>query len=175
MAFPRAWKNAEEAAAAARDFLAASPPRRAAIRGLMADLLEGDPPARKRAADVARRVCERDPAILRKYADVLIDLAAEIPLDEWQARVYVTLAAALSAPTHSQRMRLTVPVRALIAEERIALRAAGLEAFAMLAAVEPQLRDEALELLEHARHDTTPGIKARSRRMLLLLMSSRIT
>ncbi len=43
-----------------------------------------------------RRVSEREPAILRKYADVLVDLAAEIRFDEWQARVYVTLAAALS-------------------------------------------------------------------------------
>jgi hypothetical protein len=87
---------------------------------------------------------------------VLIDLAAEFPVEQWQARGYVTLAAALNASNHAQRMRLAVLVRALIEDERNALRAIALEAFAILAAAEPELRDEAMLLLERWLAATGP-------------------
>jgi hypothetical protein len=171
MAVPRSWKNAD-GVAATREFLSQPPPRRAAIRGLMAELVSPDPFARRCAADLARRVSAREPGILRNYADLLIDLVGEIPLDQWQARGYVTLTAALNAATHAQRMRLAIPVRALIDDERIALRAIGLEAFAILAAAEPELRDEAMVLLELFRRDESCAMRYRARRMLLLVLAA---
>jgi hypothetical protein len=157
-----------------RDFLGQPPPRRAAIRGLMAELLSPDPFASRCAADLARRVSAREPGILRRHADVLIGLAAELPPEQWQARGYVTLAAALNARTHQQRMRLTPLVRSLAQDERIALRAIALEAFAILAQNEPELRDEVMLLLERSRRAPEAAVRCRALRMLPLLLACEI-
>jgi hypothetical protein len=170
MVIPRSWKNAD-GVAAMRDFLAQAPPRRAVVRALIKELLSPDPFTSRCAADLARRVSARQPGILREYAGVLIDLVAELPLDQWQARGYVALAAALNASTHAQRMRLAILVRSLIEDARIAVRAMALEAFAILAAAEPELRDEAMLLLERSRHGSC-AMHCRARRMLLLLLGS---
>ncbi|MGO9777861.1 MAG: hypothetical protein ACLQGT_13450 [Terracidiphilus sp.] len=174
MVVPRGWTNAD-AVAAMRDFLAQPPPRRAAIRELMKELLSPDPFARRCAADLARRVSAREPGILKAYAGVLIDLVVELPLEQWQARGYVTLAAAHNASTHGERMRLAAPVRAMIDDERIALRAIALEAFALLAVAEPELRDEAMLLLERYRREGCCAMRSRARRMLLPLMKAEAT
>src|SRR5271157_548502 len=130
MVVPRSWKDAD-GVEAMRDFLRQPPPRRAAVRGLMTELLSDNPYARRCAADLARLISAREPGILRTYADVLIDLVAELPMEQWQARGYVTLAAALNASTHAQRMRLAVLVRRMTEDDRNALRAIALEAFAI--------------------------------------------
>ncbi|HMD78144.1 MAG TPA: hypothetical protein VKG86_12320 [Terracidiphilus sp.] len=171
MVVPRSWREAD-GRAAMRDFLCQAQPRRAAIRELMKELLSGSPFASRCAADLARRVSAREPGILRKYAGVFIDLVAELPLDQWQTRGYVTLAAALNASTHVQRMRLAFLVRSMIDDQRIAVRAIALEAFAVLAVVEPELREEVMVLLEHARREGTCAIRSRAHRMLLLLLAS---
>jgi hypothetical protein len=167
----RSWKGAD-AVAAMRDFLLQPPPRRAAIRDLMTELLSPDPFTRRCAADLARRVSAREPGILRKYAGVLIELVAEIPVDQWQARGYATLTAARNASTNQQRNRLAPLVRSLIQDERIAIRAIALEAFAILAASEPKLRDEAMIMIENARYDSVPAMRCRARRMLLLMLAA---
>jgi hypothetical protein len=171
MPTPRSWKDAD-AKAAMRDFLGQPPPRRAAIRDLMAEILSPDSFTRRSAADLARRVSAREPGILRKYADVLIELVADVPVDQWQARGYVALAAALNASTPKQRARLASLFRSLIQDERIAIRAIALEAFAILAAAEPDLRDEAMLMIENARYDSVPAMRSRARRMLFLLLAS---
>ncbi|MGA3373992.1 MAG: hypothetical protein ABSC48_19805 [Terracidiphilus sp.] len=171
MVIPRGWTNAD-AVAAMREFFAQRSPRRAAIRELMKELLSESPFDRRCAADLARRVSEREPGILKEYAGVLIDLAAQLPLDQWQARGYVTLAATRNASTHAERMRLATPVRVMLDDERIALRAIALEAFAVLAAAEPELREEAMLLLERCRRNGTCAERSRARRMLLLLLKA---
>jgi hypothetical protein len=173
MVTPRSWKNAD-GVAATREFLSHAPPRRAAIRGLMAELLSADPFAVRCAADLARRVSAREPVILQQYADVLAGLAAELPPEQWQARGYVALAAALNARTHGQRMRLAPIVRSLVEDERIAVRAMGLEAFAILGIAEPELRDEVLPLLERSRRAPEPAIRCRALRMLPQLLAAEI-
>jgi hypothetical protein len=173
MVIPRSWKDAD-AVAATREFLAQRPPRRAAIRELMKALLAPDTFARRCAADLARRVSAREPGILRGYAGVLIDLAAELPLAEWQARGYVTLAAAWNATTRGERMQLATLVRALADDERNALRAIALEALGILAMGEPELREEAIPLLERARRNGTCAMRSRARRMLLTLMKAEL-
>lgn len=170
MVVPRSWREAD-GRAAMRDFLCQAPPRRAAIRDLMKELLSGNPFARRCAADLARRVSAREPGILRKYAGVFIDLVAELPQDQWQARGYVTLAAALNASTHVQRMRLAFLVRSMIDDQRIAVRAIALEAFAVLAVAEPELHDEAMLLLERYRRNGSCAMRSRARRMLLRLLT----
>jgi hypothetical protein len=139
---------------------------------MMTELVSADPFARRCAADLARRVSTREPGILKKFADVFIDLVSELPAEEWQARGYVTLAAALNASTHAQRMALASLVRSLTNDERNAIRAIALEAFAILAVAEPELRDEALLLLEHFRREGTPAMRTRARRMIPLLLAS---
>ena len=173
MVIPRSWKDAD-GVAAAREFLSQKPPRRAAIRDLMTALLSPDRFTRRCAADLARRVSAREPGILRAYASVLIDLLAELPLEEWQARGYVTLAAALNATTRAQRMSLAVYVRALVEDPRNALRAIALEALAILAAVEPELREEAVPLLERCRREGTFAMRCRAKRMLPSLLAAEI-
>ena len=78
--------------------------------------------------------------------------------------------AALNATTPAQRARLLPLVRVRLEEDRIALRAMALEAFAVRAAAEPDLRDEALTLLESARHSTIPALRSRAKLMLPLLV-----
>jgi hypothetical protein len=165
MVIPRCWKKGD-CAEALGEFLAQPLPRRAAIRELMKELLAENPYARRSAADFARRVSAREPGILRNYAKVLIDLMAETPLDQWQARGYLALAAALNAVKHAERMSLVPAVRAMIDDERNAVRAMGLEAFATLAIAEPELREEAMILLDHARREGTCAMQSRARRML---------
>jgi hypothetical protein len=167
----RSWKDAD-GQAAMREFLLVPPPRRAAIRDLMAELLSQNPFSRRCAADLARRISAREPGVLCKFTSVFIDLLAEVPSAEWQARGYLALAAALNASTHAQRMNLAVLIRPMIEDERIAVRAMALEAFATLAASAPELRDEATLLLERYRHDPIPALRCRARRMYLVLLAS---
>jgi hypothetical protein len=170
---PRSWKDAD-AQAAMREFLLCPPPRRAVLRDLMAELLSSNPFSRRCAADLARRVSVREPGVLRKFAAVFIDLLAELPANEWQTRGYVALSAALNASTHAERMNLAVLVRPLIEDVRIAVRAMALEAFAILGAAEPELRDEATILLERYRRDPTPAMRCRAQRMSLVLLESEV-
>lgn len=171
MVIPRSWKHAD-AMAAMREFLGQAPPRRAAVRELMKELVSDNSYSVRCAADLARLVSAREPGILRGYADVLIDLGGGLPLEQWQARGYITLAAALNAWTHAQRMRLAVVVRAMADDERNALRAIALEAFGTLAAAAPELREEAIVLMEQARRTGTCAMQSRARRMLLVLMGA---
>jgi hypothetical protein len=167
------WTN-EDAVAATREFLSQKPPRRAAIRDLMKELLNGTRFERRCAADLARRVSAREPAALRAYPDVFIDLVADLPQGEWQARGYLTLAAAHSASTRTQRMTLAALVRAQAVDERNALRAIALEAFGILALAEPELRDEAMELLERSRREGTCAMRSRASRMLPQLLTAEL-
>jgi hypothetical protein len=137
---PRPWKSSD-AAAATKDFF--TRPRRTAVRELIRELCSGDPFDHRCAAELARLVSRRQPGVLTAYADLLAEVAATFPMEEWQARGYVLVAAAINATTHAQRMRLLPLVRARLAEDRIAVRAMALEAFALLATREPGLRDEA--------------------------------
>jgi hypothetical protein len=117
---PRPWSSTD-AAAAARDFF--SKPRRTAVRELIRELCSDDPFDHRCAAELARLVSRREPDILAAYSDLLVEVAATFPMEEWQARGYVLVAAAINATAHSQRMRLLSLVRARLAEARIAVRA----------------------------------------------------
>lgn len=138
----------------------------------MAELCSGDPYDHRCAAELARLVSRRQPGILVAYADLLAETAASLPMEEWHARGYVLVAAALNADTRVQRMRLLPLVRARLAEDRIAVRAMALEAFAILAASEPELRDEAMEKLEAARSSPDFAMRARARLMLPAVMKA---
>jgi hypothetical protein len=164
---PRPWTS-KDAATAARDFF--SKPRRTAIRELIRELCSDDPFDHRCAAELARLVSRREPDILAAYSDLLVEVAATFPMEEWQARGYVLVAAAINATAHSQRMRLLSLVRARLAEARIAVRAMALEAFAHLATREPGLRDEAMAMLETARYDPAPAMRCRAKLMLPMLM-----
>jgi len=165
---PRPWKSTD-AAAAARDFF--NRPRRAAIRKLIRELCSDVPFDHRCAAELARLVSRREPGALAGYSDLLADVAATYPMEEWQARGYVLVAAAINAMTHAPRMRLLPLVRARLAEDRLAVRAMALEAFAWLAAREAELRDEALEMLEAARHGE-PAMRASAKLMLPVVMKA---
>lgn len=164
---PRPWKSSD-AAEAARAFFARPRPR--AARDLVRSLCSGDPYQHRCAAEVARLISRRKPGLLAAYGDLLAEVAAGLPEEEWQSRGYIVVAAALNATTTSQRKRLLPLVRARLEEDRIALRAMALEAFAFLAAAEPDLRDEALTLFESARHSPVPALRSRAKLMLPLLL-----
>jgi len=165
----RSWRSAD-AAAAAKDFF--TKPRKRAIRELIRELCSDDPFDRRCAAELARLVSRREPGILAQFGDVLAEVAAELPVEEWQARGYVIVAAAHNAFNRAQRMHLLPLVRARLAEERIAVRAMALEAFAVLAAHEPELRDEAMEMLENAHRSSIPAMRCRAKLMLPVLMKA---
>ena len=165
----RSWRSTD-AAAAAKAFFTRG--RKAAVREGMEGLCSDDPFDHRCAAELARLVSRRKPGVLAEYGDLLAEVAAEFPAVEWQARGYALVAAALNAMSPAQRQRLLPLVRARLAEDRIAVRAMALEAFATLAAQEPDLRDEAMEMLEEHRHSADPAMRARARMMLPGLMRS---
>jgi len=170
----RTW-NSTDAAAAAKDFFRQcrnSQARKTAIRELIGELCSGDPLDHRCAAELARLVSRREPGILGAYGDVLAEVAADLPIEEWQARGYVIVAAALNTTTRPRRLRLLPLVRARLAEDRIAVRAMALEAFAILAANEPELRGEAMAMLEEARHSSEPAMRARARLMLPIVLKA---
>jgi hypothetical protein len=169
---PRSWKSTD-AAAAAKDFF--TKPRKTAVRELMRNLCSDDPFDHRCAAELARLVSRREPGILAGYGDVLAAVAAELPMEEWQARGYVIVAAAHNAMNRSQRLRLLPLVRSRLAEDRIAVRAMALEAFAILAAKDPELRDEAMAMLENARHDPAMAMRSRAKLMFPLLMKAEVS
>lgn len=166
---PRPWKSTD-AAAAAQAFLAACEQpgaRRAAARDLMEQLVSGDPYDHRCAAEVARLVSQRQPGVLAGYSDLLADAAAEFPDEEWQARGYVIVAAALNAGSAAQRRRLLPTIRdRLRDEERTAVRAMALEALLVLGARDAAIRDEALECLEAAQRSPIPAMRARTKKFL---------
>jgi len=141
-----------------------------AICELVRELCSDDPFDHRCAAEVARLVSQRKPGVLAPYANLLADVAVTFPLEEWQARGYILVAAAHNSMTHAQRQRLLPLVRARLAEDRIAVRAMALEAFALLAAHEPDLRDEAMEMLESARHDAAPALRCKAKLMLPVVL-----
>jgi hypothetical protein len=166
----RAWKSAD-AAAAATAFLARSLP--SAARELMEQLTQGDPYAHRCAAEVARQVSRRQPGILANYADLLADAAAAFPQEEWQARGYVVVAAALNTQTPSQRRRLLPTIRErLRTEERTAVRAMALEALLVLGARDGGIREEAIEALEAAQRSSIPAMRARAKRCLPAMLKA---
>jgi len=177
MVIVRGWTSSE-APMAARQLLAITPPRRAARRKLVEDICGGDPTARKRATDVARLASAKEPGLLSDYADVLLDVllelrgavVAEDPAAEWQSFGYLALTAAHNVTTRAQRVRLVELIRPMIEEGRAALQATAIEVFARVAAVEPELRDEALAMLGEIRFHGTPATSARARAMLALLL-----
>lgn len=163
----RSWKSTDAAAAAQAFF---TKPRRTAVHELIRKLCSEDPFDHRCAAELARLVSRRRPGILAGYADLLAEVAAAFPMEEWQARGYVLVAAAHNARTTSQRRRLLPLVRARLEEDRIAVRAMALEAFCVLAAEEPDLRDEALALVEAARHSSSFAMRTRAKLMLPVVM-----
>ena len=164
---PRSWKSTD--AATAMKIFFAMPPK-AAARELMQELCTDDPYDHRCAAELARLVSRRKPGVLAAYADLLAEVAAELSVEEWQARGYVLVAAAMNAATAAQRQRLLTLVRARLAEDRIAVRAMALEAFAFLAAHEPDLRDEGMVMLERQRHSPHFALRARARLMLPMFL-----
>jgi hypothetical protein len=168
---PRPWKSTD-AAAAAKEFLAflgEARARRAAMRALMEQLSGDDPYEHRCAAEVARLVSQRQPGILAGYSDLLADAAAAFPEEEWQARGYVIVAAALNAGTHAQKMRLAPIIRERLRdEERTGVRAMALEALLVLGARDASMRDEALDALEAAQRSPSPAMRARARRMMMM-------
>jgi hypothetical protein len=168
---PRPWKSTD-AVAAAKAFLAACADprrRRTAIRELMEQLAGADAYEHRCAAEVARLVSRRQPDVLAEYSDLLAGAAAELPAEEWQARGYVIVAAALNAATAAERKRLLPTIRERLRdEERTAVRAMALEALLVLGARDPAIRDEALEALEAAQRNPIPAMRARARKMLPL-------
>jgi hypothetical protein len=174
---PRPWKSTD-AAAAARAFLAVCGEprsRKTAIRELMEQLSSDDPYEHRCAAEVARLVSQRQPGVLVRYSDLLADAAAAFPDEEWQARGYVIVAAALNARTPPQRRRLLPTLRErLREEERIGVRAMALEALLVMAAGDVTLRDEALDALEAAQRSAIPAMRARARRMLPMMLRSEV-
>lgn len=139
----------------------------------MEQLTSGDPCDHRCAAEVARLVSRRQPAILAGYSDLLADAAAAFPDEEWQARGYVIVAAALNAETPAQRRRLLPTLRErLREEERTAVRAMALEALLVLGARDAAIRDEALDALDSAQRSPIPAMRSRAKRMVPTLLKA---
>lgn len=134
--------------------------------------VEDDPQLRSRMANVAHWMTEEEPEIFSLYADEIIGLLASLSLEENWSRYHLGLVAARSALTQAQHLRAAEMMRRLADDEQNVIRVTALEGFVHLAIREQSLQEEARTLLENARRNGTPAMKARARRMLKRLQSS---
>ncbi len=165
------WSTPKARNAAGKLLQAANRP--AVLRALVAALFDNDPLLRNCAANVARCMTDRQSGVLSAFADELIGLLAATPLEDYWGRCYLGLVAARSAADQRQRLRAAELMRRLAEDPQNVVRCTAIEGFAHLALAEPSLREEARSMLEDARHNGTPAMRARARRMLKLTQRRR--
>jgi hypothetical protein len=124
-----------------------------------------DPVVRMRAADAVERVSREKPVLLQAFKAELLGLAGESQQQEvlWHlAQILPRLRL-----TRAERERAIVQLKAYLQARSAILRTLALQSLADMAAGDPPLRDEVVNLLEDALHHGTAAMKARARKLLV--------
>ena len=135
---------------------------------LLPDLIAGiwsdDPLVRMRAADAAEKVTRRIPELLIPYADELLGLMQEAT--EKELRWHLAAMAPRLANTRRRRRLAWQYLSAYLNDRSSIVRTFALQGMTELAMQDETLREEIIQVLEHALRTGSAAIKARSRKLL---------
>jgi hypothetical protein len=134
---------------------------------LIAGLWNEDPVVRMRSADAAEKVTRKNPRLLAPYRKELLTLLAEANEQEvrWHLAVMVPR---LSLNTEEIKLALS-SLQGYLEDRSSIVKTFALQGLADLAAVAPGIRDTVIETLEEARRKGTAAMRARSKKLLLVL------
>jgi hypothetical protein len=134
---------------------------------LIACLWSRNPIVRMRAADAAEKVTRKNPELLSPYRKELLGLLFEAKEQEvrWHLAVMVP-----RLPLSSEERQYAISALHRYMEDRSSIvRTFALQGLADLAKNDPSIRTSVIEVLREAMRNGTPAMKARSRKLLLLL------
>ena len=122
---------------------------------------------RMRAADATEKVTRNKPLLLDRYRKELLGLMAEAKQKELRWH----LAAIVPRLSLDAKERTVVSslLRGYLEDDSSIVKTSALQALADLAADEPSMQPEVIDLLRQSARDGTPAMRARSRKLLLQL------
>ncbi len=124
-----------------------------------------DPLVRMRTADATEKVTRNKPPLLGRYKRELLGLMAEAKQQElrWHLAAMVPR---LSLDAKERRVVSSL-LRSYLEEDSSMVKTSALQALADLAAYEPSMQPEVIDLLRQSARSGTPAMRARSRKLLL--------
>jgi hypothetical protein len=134
---------------------------------LVVGLLSDDPIIRMRAADALEKVSKERPALLDPFKDVLLSAAA----DSEQQEVKWHLAQMLPRLKLSQKEKDVVVsiLRSYLGDQSSIVKVCALQAMAEFAVNDKRLISSVKPIIERACRNGTPAMRARGRKLILLL------
>jgi len=134
---------------------------------LISGLWSEDPLVRMRAADAAEKVTRKHPEWLQPYKKEFLGLMAEA--NEQELRWHLAAMLPRLALTAKEQQRAISLLTSYLIDRSSIVKTFALQGLADLAAQDPSIRATVTETLRQAARNGTPAMKARSRKLLLLL------
>lgn len=139
----------------------------ALVEEAMACLLDDDQTVSGRAAYVMMRIGEERPELLRPYKSLLLGEVAAIPW--WNTRYQLCKVIPKLELTRGEIALAFELYQSFLADKSAAVRSFSLSGLAELAALDPELRSEAIAIIEDQVRTGTPAMRARGRKVLAQL------
>jgi HEAT repeat protein len=133
------------------------------ISGLWAE----DPLVRMRAADAAEKVTRKNCGLLQRFKKPLLGLMAEATQQE--LRWHLAAMIPRLVLNEGERERAAYLLTYYLEDRSSIVKTFALQGLAELAQADASLRGDVVEILREATRSGTPAMKARSRKLLLLL------
>ena len=134
---------------------------------LIAGLWSEDPLVRMRAADATEKVTRRNRELLRPYKKELLGLMAEAKEQELRWHLAVMVPRLLL--NAKERQVATSLLNSYLEDRSSIVKTFALQGLADLAQDDPSIRPGVIEVLRESTRNGTPAMKARSRKLLLLI------
>ncbi len=132
---------------------------------LIAGLWSDNQLIRMRAADAAEKVTRKHPELLKPYKKELLGLIAESP--EQELRWHLAAMVPRLILTAAEGERALASLHDYLKDRSSLVKTFALQGLADLARNQPRMRQRVIELLREATRNSTPAMKARSRRLLI--------
>lgn len=139
----------------------------ALVQEIMGCLLDNDRTVSGRAAYVMMRVSQKRPELLHPYKKLLLGEVAAISL--WNLRYQLCKVIPKLNLTRSEIAQAFDLYQSFLADKSGAVRSFSLSGLAELAMLDPELRPEAIEIIESQMRTGTPAMRARGRNTLAKL------
>jgi hypothetical protein len=131
---------------------------------LLECLWRDDPVVRMRAADAAEKISAQRGELLHPFKAELLGFAGETSQQE--LRWHLALMIPRLPLTRAERRRASALFKGFLNDRSSIVRTCALQGLAELAQGNPELRPEAIGIMEQASRTGTPAMKARARRLL---------
>jgi len=134
---------------------------------LMAGLWSEDPVVCMRAADAAEKVSHAKPELLRRYKEELLGLLEEA--EQQELRWHLALMVPRLPLNTAERRRAAAALENYLQDRGSIVKTHALQGLADLAAGQPQMRQQVIDLLHESARSGTAAMRARSRKLLARL------